>query len=98
MREKLNNNALEKAKAQIDALLDENWREVCKMRDLAAINSGGEMGKFAHKTAISITQMPKGDSIDIKVNLSCSAALKDETEIVQVDTHPELDITVEDNS
>jgi len=88
LSQQLNDEACERAIALIAIQLRANWKGICKMRDLAAVNSDAE--KFVHSTAISVKQVPKGDAIDVKVTVSASAALKDETDYETVDNQPNL--------
>jgi len=88
----LNLKALEEAKREACAILDQNWVDICAMRDLSAINyaKAGKDGKFSFKVNVGITQMPKGSEIDIKANIQCSAALSDEYEYTTVDLEQDL--------
>lgn len=88
----LDREALERAKKDLCTILEENWEDIVQMRNIAAVNysKAGNDGKFSFKVACSIVQMPKGDSIDIKVGISCASPLKDETEFFCVDLQPNL--------
>jgi len=92
MKEELDKKALEKAKTELCALLDENWDDIVQMRDIAAVNhaKAGNDGKFTFKVACTITQIPKGNCIDIKTGIGCSSPLKDETDFFTVDLQPDL--------
>ena len=96
MSESLDTKTLVKAQKELTSLLLENWPDICRMRNLAAMNysKSGNDGKFQYKVACGIVMVPKGDVIDVKVGISCSAPLKDETDFFPVDTQPDLGLDV----
>ena len=88
----VNERARDKAKAQICAMIDENWDDICKMRDLSALNYSkqGNDGKFKFGTSLKIVQIPKGATIDVQCKVSCSASMADETDFVSIDDQEDL--------
>jgi len=98
MTDELNQRALQEAIRQATSELTDNWSDVCRMRDLAAINhaKSGNPASFRFSTTAKITQEPMGDRVLVKVGISCSAGLKSEHDNRMIDNQTELDIQIED--
>jgi len=95
-KELLKERTLDEAKREACLLLDNNWDDICRMRDQAAVNyaKAGKDGKFAFAVGIRLTQMPKGMEIDIKAKLACSVSLEEEYDYTTVDIEDDLGLDV----
>ena len=94
MNQELNDKALKESLDQIRTELQENWDDICRMRDIAAVNQAksGSTARFVFKTSIALSQEPMGDKVLIKAGISCSAGLKSDHDVRMVDLQQELGI------
>jgi hypothetical protein len=92
MTNDIRGRALEAAEEEIGALLVEQWPEICKAMDAAAIQHAYQSDKpFAYRVAVAIELRPAGDSCHVRVKLAYTVAHKAESEGVLVSDQAELD-------
>ena len=93
MNAKLDERALTIARQQASDMLAANWEDICRARDMAAIQASRQgKDKFTYSTTLTIKQEPRGDEIVISTGISCSVAFKDETEPVSVSNQLDMGI------
>jgi len=92
MNKGLEDRTREEAKAEVCALIDENWDDIASARDAAIIEAGKQGGdkKFTYPVALKFMQTPRGDECDLSASIAFGVRHTDETEPVTVDDHPQL--------
>jgi len=92
MNKELEDKTRTEVKAEVCALIDENWDEIARARDAATIEAGKQGGekKFTYPVSLKFMQTPRGNECDLSASIAFGVRHTDETEPVTVDDHPQL--------